>query len=98
MLKFSNTLASTGKFCTVEFIKSDGTIRKINGRSNVQKYLKGGAERNEKTKSQYLLIWTRNGSRRFDAVQNIARDRIISIRAHGIKMHMNNASQYSQTV
>lgn len=98
MAKFSNVLASTGQFCTVEFIKADGTIRKINGRVDVKKYLKGTGERSEKTKNQYLLIWTRNGSRRFDAARNIARDKIISIKAHGIIMRWNTASDYKKTV
>ena len=98
MAKFSNVLASTGKFCTVEFIKANGTIRKINGRVDVKKYLKGTGERSENTKSKYLLIWTRSGSRRFDAARNIARDKIISIKAHGIIMRWNNASDYTKTV
>ena len=98
MAKFSNVLASTGQFCTVEFIKANGAIRKINGRTDVKKYLKGAGERSEKTKNQYLLIWTRNGSRRFDAARNIARDKIISIKAHGIIMRWNNASDYTKTV
>lgn len=98
MAKFSNVLAGTGQFCTVEFIKSDGTIRKVNGRANVQKYIKGTGARSENTKSKYLLLWTRNGSRRFDAARNIARDKIISIKAHGIIMRWNNASNYTKTV
>lgn len=33
---------SAGKFITVTFLKKDGTIRKLNGRINVTKYLKHG--------------------------------------------------------
>ena len=98
MSKFSSTLAAGGQFCTIEFVKKDGSIRKVNGRANVQKYIKGTGERSEKTKTQYLLLWTRNGSRRFDAARNIARDKIISIKAHGIIMRWNNASDYTKTV
>lgn len=31
-----------GRFFTVEFIKKDGTLRKMNCRAGVQKFLKGG--------------------------------------------------------
>ena len=34
--------ASAGKFITVTFMKRDGTLRKLNGRINVTKYLKYG--------------------------------------------------------
>lgn len=34
--------ASSGKFFTVTFTKKDGSIRTLNGRLGVTKYLKGG--------------------------------------------------------
>ena len=34
--------SSAGKFVTVTFMKRDGTLRKLNGRINVTKYLKYG--------------------------------------------------------
>lgn len=34
--------ASAGKFVTVTFVRKDGTIRKLNGRTGVTKYLKYG--------------------------------------------------------
>lgn len=34
--------ASKGKFITVTFLKKDGTVRKMNCRTGVTKYLKGG--------------------------------------------------------
>lgn len=33
---------SNGRFLTVEFMKKDGSLRKINGRLGVKKYLRGG--------------------------------------------------------
>lgn len=43
IMKMSDFVAqSNGKFITVEFIKKDGSIRKINGRTGVTKHLKGG--------------------------------------------------------
>lgn len=35
-------LATNGKFVTVTFLKKDGTVRKMNCRLGVTKYLKGG--------------------------------------------------------
>ena len=43
IMNISNFIASSaGKFVTVTFLKKDGTIRKLNGRINVTKYLKYG--------------------------------------------------------
>lgn len=42
-MNISNFIAaSAGKFVTVTFLKKDGTIRKLNGRTGVVKHLKGG--------------------------------------------------------
>jgi hypothetical protein len=41
--KLSDILvASKGKFVTVTFLKKDGTVRKMNCRTGVTKYIKGG--------------------------------------------------------
>ena len=43
MIKLSDIIkASSGKFFTVTFTKKDGSIRTLNGRLGVTKYLKGG--------------------------------------------------------
>lgn len=34
--------STNGRTFTVHFVKKDGTVRKINCRTNVRKYLKGG--------------------------------------------------------
>ena len=98
MAKIAHAMASTGQFCTVIFITKNGEIRKLNGRANVSKYIKGTGKRTEETDEKYLLIWTRKGSRRFDAARNVDRSRIVSIKAHGVTMRMNNNSPYRQTV
>ena len=98
MAKIAHALAATGQFCTVEFITKSGEIRKLNGRANVSKYIKGTGKRTEATSEKYLLIWTRKDSRKFDAARNIDRSRIVSIKAHGVTMEMNNDSPYRQTV
>lgn len=97
-MKVSNLFAASGKFVTVTFVKNDGTIRKINGRVGVKKYLRGGNDRSTATKEKYLLLWTRNGSPKFDAARNIARDRIISIRANGVELKRNDESDFSNFV
>lgn len=91
-------LASSGQFCTVTFVTKSGETRTINGRTGVKKYLKGGTPRTEQTEKEYLLIWARNGSMKFDAPRNVRRDKIISIKAHGIKGVRNDASDYSDYI
>lgn len=98
MAKFSNQMIEGGQFCTVTFVTNSGEIRTINGRTGVKKYIKGTGERSKETQAKYLLVWTRNGSRRFDAARNIARDRIIGIKAHGVLAKKNNFSEYAQYV
>ena len=97
-MKIAQSLATTGQFCTVEFITKSGEVRKINGRANVRKYIKGTGKRSDATAEKYLLIWTRKGSRKFDAARNVDKSQIVSIKAHGVTMEMNNDSIYRQTV
>lgn len=87
-------IIETGKFCTVKFIKLDGTIRTINGRTGVTKYMKGGFERSEKSKKEYFLISTRAGSPKFDAYRHIRKDTILEIKTGGIVIYSNPASEY----
>lgn len=98
MAKIAHKMASTGQFCTVEFITKSGEVRKLNGRANVRKYVKGTGNRSNTTAEKYLLIWTRNGSPKFDAARNVDKANIVSIKAHGVEMQMNNDSAYRQTV
>lgn len=98
MSKVSNSLVATGQFCTVTFITSKGEIRTINGRTGVRKYVKGTGKRTSETDAKYLLLWCRDGSPAFNAPRNVARDRIISVKAHGIKCEKNNSSVYSDFV
>lgn len=97
MQKISNSLASTGQFCTVTWVTLDGTIRTINGRVGVKKYLKG-YKRSAAAERDYLLIWKRDGSKKFDAPRNIKRDSIIEIKAHGVKLNKNHFSTYASFV
>jgi len=103
MSKISSSLVQTGQFCTVTFITNSGEIRTINGRTGVKKYQNGvakykTAEQVAQTERDYLLIYTRCGSVRFDAPRNINRLNIISVKAHGIKAQKNAASDYATNV
>jgi len=48
-------LASNGKIFTVTFLKKDGTIRVLNGRLGVKKYLKGGESTLDK--DQFITVY-----------------------------------------
>ena len=98
MAKISSSLVSTGQFCTVTFLTVAGEIRTVNGRTGVKKYLTGTGKRSEATNNKYLLLYTRNGSPKFDAPKNISRVNIISVKAHGIKAGKNSESVYARTV
>lgn len=93
MAKISSSLVSTGQFCTAL-----GEIHTVNGRTGVKKYLTGTGKRSQATNDKYLLLYTRNGSRSFDAPRNISRVNIISVKAHGIKAGKNSDSVYARTV
>jgi len=98
MAKISSSLVQTGQFCTVTFITNSGEIRTINGRTGVTKYNTGKGKRSAQTERDYLLIYTRCGSVRFDAPRSINRMNIISVKAHGIKAQKNPASDYASNV
>lgn len=88
-----------GRFITVEFIKADGSIRKINGRTGVSKYLQqSGIVHSQANQKEYILLYTRNGSIRFDAPRHVARTRILSVRADGVEVYRNNQSAYAALI
>ena len=74
----SRRLLSTGRFVTVKFIKKDGSIRTINGRTGVKKHLNGGYNYNDTNK--YLTIYdvVEKGYRNinYDTIMSINCDRI----------------------
>lgn len=98
MSKISSFLVSGGQFCTVTFVTASGELRTVNGRTGVKKYLKNTGNRSQATNDKYLLLYTRNGSNKFDAPRNISRVNIISVKAHGIKAGKNSDSVYARTV
>ena len=87
-----------GCWVTIEFLKADGSTRKLNGRTGVLKYLKNGPARSEQSKKDYFLIWTRSGSAKFDAPRHVARDRILSIKAEGYSVETSRTSAYARII
>jgi hypothetical protein len=69
---------SGGKFLTVEFIKKDGSIRKINGRTGVTKHLKGGKSTIDHSKYVVLFEGATSGYR------CINRDTLLSVSCNGL--------------
>ena len=75
-------LNSEGRFVSVEFIKKDGTLRKLTGRLGVTKHLKGGVSTLDP--SQYITIFDveKKGYRA------INRDTIKAVTIDGIHMEV----------
>ena len=75
-------LNSAGRFVSVEFIKKDGTLRKLTGRLGVTKHLKGGVSTLDP--SQYITIFDveKKGYRA------INRDTIKAVTIDGIHMEV----------
>lgn len=96
MANINSVLVPTGKFVTVEFITKAGEYRKYNGRTGVTKYLKHGKSTVDHTK--YFVLYVRSGSKLFDSVKLVARDKITGIKASGIVAKRNNDSEYTHNV
>jgi hypothetical protein len=98
MSKVNSVLVPSGKFITVTFVTNDGTLRKLNGRTGVRKYIKNGTQKTQATLSNYFLVYTREGSKYFDSPKMINKQNIIIIKAQGISVMKNKNSQYAQSV
>lgn len=83
-MKIADFIAkSKGKFITVLFVKKDGTIRTLNGRTGVTKHLKGGTSTVDYSK--YLVVYdTVNAGYR-----SINRDTIVSVTCEGLTIKNN---------
>lgn len=83
MLKLDKfILNSDGKFITVEFIKKDGTLRKLTGRLGVTKHLKGGQSTLDA--AQYITIYDVQSK----GYRAINRDTIQSVTIEGVHMEV----------
>ena len=70
---------SNGKMVTVSFIKKDGSLRVLNGRLGVKKYLKGG-KINTNT-DEYINIYDVKNQ----GYRSINRNTIVALRMQGIE-------------
>ena len=80
MQLFNTIYDSNGRFLTVEFIKKDGTIRKINGRLGVKKYLNGGNSTLDTNK--FIIIYDLK-ARGYRAIN---KNSILSVKTTGLKI------------
>lgn len=75
----SSVLENTGgKFFSVEFVKKDGSVRKINGRMGVTKHLKGGACTLDREK--FLIVFDMQSG----GYRAINRETILTITCEGV--------------
>lgn len=74
---------SNGKFVAVTFIKKDGSMRTINGRLGVKKYLKGGKSNLDASKFITIYSMADNGYRA------VSRDTIQSVTLEGVTVTKN---------
>ena len=75
---------ASNKFMTVTFVKKDNTVRTINGRLNVKKYLRGGKATVDTDKFLVLYSVADQGYRAVnkDSILSVAVDGVI-IQARG---------------
>jgi len=82
-------LRKSGSFFTAEFIKKDGTIRKMNCRCNVQKYRKGGTLGYNASEKGLLSVFDMEKLE----YRMINLDTLISITFAGVKYLFNNVTE-----
>lgn len=80
MQLFNTIYDSNGRFLTVEFVKKDGSIRKINGRLGVKKYLNGGNSTLDSNK--FIIIYDLK-ARGYRAIN---KNSILSVKTTGLKI------------
>jgi hypothetical protein len=92
----TTTAITSGKFVTVTFVKNDGSIQRINGRTGVTKHLKGGkiSGLESPSKVKYITIW----DLRAKGYRNIRRDSILRINAEGFTVGTNLNSAYAKKI
>lgn len=69
---------ASNKFMTVTFIKKDNTVRTINGRMNVKKYLRGG--KCKLNRDKFLILYS-NADKGYRAIN---KDSILSVAVDGV--------------
>ena len=70
---------SNGRFFSVQFVKKDGSIRQLIGRTEVKKYLKGGKKTTDDSKFVTVYDVQNHGYRCID------RNSILAVRFDGVE-------------
>jgi S-adenosylmethionine:tRNA-ribosyltransferase-isomerase (queuine synthetase) len=70
---------SNGKMVTVTFVKNDGSVRVLNGRMGVKKYIKGSSLK--KNSTEYITIYDVKN----EGYRSVNRDTIVAVRCNGIE-------------
>ena len=70
---------SNGKMLTVSFIKKDGSVRVLNGRLGVTKYIKGSNLK--KNSNDYITVYDVQNK----GYRSVSRDTIVAVRCNGIE-------------
>lgn len=77
---FANMIEqSNGKMVTVSFIKQDGSLRVLNGRLGVKKYLKGG--KSSVDANEYISIYDVQNK----GYRSVNRNTIVALRMQGVE-------------
>lgn len=77
---FANMIEqSNGKMVTVSFIKQDGSLRVLNGRLGVTKYLKGG--KSSVDANEYISIYDVQNK----GYRSVNRNTIVALRMQGVE-------------
>ena len=74
-----NSLIENGKFCTVEFVKKDGTLGRVHGRTGVKKYARGGSRTTDD--SVYIMFYDLDKGYR-----NVNRETVVSVNGVNLKV------------
>jgi len=77
-----NKIIESGRFVTVEFIKKDGSIGHVHGRTGVKKHTKGGVRTSSDT--EYIMFYDIHKGYR-----NVNRNTIISVNGERLSIHEN---------
>ena len=72
--------ANGGKFMTIVFVKKDGSLRKMNGRIGVKRYLKGGVNKNPQLHNTQIVMWDTTAK----GYRTINMDTVTEIHAKGV--------------
>lgn len=84
-------LIGTGRMASVDFLTKKGTVRTINGRVGVKKYLKGTKRKSNPSAHGQVIIWetlrpqdkVRDGAKRY---RTITAEKVRAVRADGVEI------------